>query len=237
MTIVSRHSILPRLGRLALDLLYPPRCALCRRQGSFLCDGCRGALPRADGDRCPTCWLPWDRRFCAACDAHPPAFSSLRAPYRYEGDVRTLVRAFKFGNFSALASRLGEPMVLMIEQTAFPDVLVPVPLSRRHQRERGYNQALILTRVIATYRDVPVVQALRRTSQGVPQSLTSEASSRRENVRDAFAVSRPSAVKGRRVLIVDDVATTGATLDACARVLLEAGADRVDALTFAREDA
>ena len=123
--------LLPRLGRLALDLLYPPRCALCHRQGDFLCDLCRDKLPRADGDRCPKCWLPWDRRFCSSCADEPLGFT-LRSPYRYEGEVRTLVHAFKFGNFSALAPSLALPMVLSIEAVPLPDVIVPVPLSGSH---------------------------------------------------------------------------------------------------------
>jgi ComF family protein len=220
---------------MALDLLYPPRCALCRRHGDFLCDDCRDGLPRADGDRCPKCWLPWDRHFCASCADEPLAFT-LRAPYRYEGDVRTLVHAFKFGNFSALAPSLALPMVLAIDTVPGPDVIVPVPLSGSHERQRGYNQALLLARGLGPYSTVPVVSALRRVAQGKAQSLTTDARLRRANVRTAFAVAKPDEIADRHVLLVDDVATTGATLDSCARTLLAAGASKVSAVTFARED-
>jgi ComF family protein len=235
MSAATQTSLLPRLSRLALDLLYPPRCALCHRHGDFLCNACRDALPRADGDRCPKCWLPWDRHFCVACADQPIAFS-LRSPYRYEGDVRTLVHAFKFGNFSSLAASLALPMVLAIESLPPPDVIVPVPLSGRHERQRGYNQALLLARGLGQFSRAPVVNVLKRTTQGKAQSLTNDAALRRANVRNAFAVAKRADIADRHVLLVDDVATTGATLDACAQVLLDAGASKVSAVTFARED-
>src|SRR5204862_7640393 len=117
------------------------------------------------------------------------------------------------------------------------DLIIPVPLSGRNQRDRGYNQAALLARHIGAYVGLPVAEVLRRPHAARPQSLTQDAAARRRNVEGAFALRRSASIDGHRVLLIDDVATTGATLDACARVLRSAGAKRVAALTFAREDA
>jgi ComF family protein len=224
--------------RLALDLLYPPRCALCHKHGSFLCDPCRLDLPKADGPRCRVCWLPWDGRFCPACDSHPLALDAIRSPFRYESGVRTLVHQFKFRNFSALAEALAGPMAVVASDSALAaDLIVPVPLSGHNQRNRGYNQAGLLAREIGKYLGLPVAEALRRPHSARPQSLTQDAAARRRNVEGVFSLRRGASIESRRVLLVDDVATTGATLDACARALRLAGAEGVSAVTFAREDA
>src|SRR5438309_1294055 len=146
-----------QLSRAGLDLLYPPRCAVCGRGGSFLCDPCLAALPRAEPPRCHVCWLPVAGRFCPACDAHPLAFAALRSAFRYEGSVRKLVRDFKFRNFSALAEAMAGPMVLAVSDPALTaDLIVPIPLSRGGERERGYNQAGLLAKGIAAYLGKPV---------------------------------------------------------------------------------
>jgi competence protein ComFC len=228
---------LTRLGEAALDLLYPPHCGLCHKDGAFLCDACRDGLPRADGRRCTVCWLPQPGSTCHACAEHPTALSRLRSVYRYESDVRRLVHAFKFGGQSSLAKALGDAMA---ERQAASggdyDLVVPVPLAPSRARQRGYNQAELLARRVATRLNVPLAAALRRTQDGKPQALSATAEERRRNVVGAFEVVRADAVAGRRILVVDDVATTGASLDACARTLLDAGAEDVGGLTLARED-
>jgi ComF family protein len=221
-----------------LDLIYPPRCVLCGRHGSFICDACVAGLPRADGARCDRCWLPLGpQAFCHACDEHPSPVSSLRSVFRYDGEVRRLVHAFKFGGISALGPKLGLLMTQTFdEQGLEAEVIVPVPLAGARRRTRGYNQAELLARELGKGTWVPLSEALRKRRLGPPQAGSASAEERRRNVAGAFEVSRPGEVAGLRVLLVDDVATTGATLDACALALFAAGASDVLAITLARED-
>lgn len=228
---------LSRLGAVALDLLYPPRCVLCDRLGSFLCETCLAELPRAEGRRCDACWLPLRGPACATCAAHPTSLSRLRSVFRYEGEVRRLVHAFKFGGHSALGKALaGQLARCYREQGLEADVVAPVPLTRARKRSRGYNQAGLLARELGPEIGVPVFEALRRRGNATPQASSATAEQRRANVVGVFEPAGRSDVEGKRVLLIDDVATTGATLSACAVVLLSMGASGVIGLTLARED-
>jgi len=239
---LAAPAVLSTLGRAALDLLFPPRCALCGRHGAALCDDCALALPRANPPRCPHCWSPqrpgWGCRRCGEPASGGLALEGLRSPYVFQAGARELVHALKYNYHSALASPMGELMArYLLGESLLADVLVPVPLHPRRQRVRGYNQSFLLAREVSRRLDLPLAAgALVRRRDTPPQARAVEADARRRNVAGAFDC-RPGAVAGRRVLLVDDVTTTGATLDACARVLLaEGGASSVWALTFARED-
>ena len=229
---------LSRVGRVVLDLLYPPRCSLCGRAGAFVCEACLAKLPRALPPRCARCWLPvLAGAPCGRCRVQPLRLTAIRSPFRYEGDVRRLVQAFKFGGQSALAEAMAGQIVSLVRETGLDaEVIVPVPLSTGRQRQRGYNQAGLLAAAIGKSLELPVALALRRTRSGQAQARSASAAERLRNVEGAFAVTGQGAIAGRRVMVVDDVATTGATLDACARALLKGGAAAVEAVTFARED-
>lgn len=233
-------AVLTNLGRVALDLLFPPRCALCGRHGADLCLDCADALPRAELPRCPRCWSPLrPASKCRRCGGPDRlALEWLRSPYVFEEGARDLVHALKYRHRSGLASSMGQLMARSLGGMPAPiNVVVPVPLHPRRQRARGYNQALLLAGEVSRRLDVPLVAgALARRVNTPPQAKAAGAGARRRNVAGAFE-GRPGAVAGQRVLLVDDVTTTGATLDACARVLLSSGgASAVWGLTFARED-
>lgn len=225
------------LGVQALDVLYPRQCVLCHRGGAFLCERCVEAMPLADGDRCDRCWKPvWDE-WCRRCIEEPIAVSQVRSVFRYEGEARRLVHAFKFRYLSALSESMAAPMIALASAYEIDvDAIVPTPLSSGREKERGFNQALLLARHIGKALDIPVSMALRRTRTGRSQVQSVSAEERWRNVDGAFALARGMDVADQRLLLIDDVATTCATLDACARVLLDAGAVEVSALTFARED-
>ena len=236
LVIVTKH--LQSIGRAALDLLYPPRCVLCQRAGLFLCDECVERLPRAEGRRCEVCWLPlrhdW---FCYACNEHPSSLTGLRSVFRYEGDVRRLVHAFKFGGRSCLAEALSQQLYEAYQQHGLDvDAVAAVPLTGVRRRTRGYNQAALLARNLSRWLDLPYVEPLSRRGRAAPQAQSPSAEQRRANVHGAFAIRDAASIEGRRVLLIDDVATTGATLNACATALLDAGAASVHGLTLARED-
>lgn len=217
-----------------LGLLYPPRCALCHRGGTMLCAACIASLPAAGGPRCPRCYrVTAQPRGCSVCQAHPPAFGSAVAPFELDGGARDLVHHLKYDGLSAL----GAPMAALMAGDAAPipfDVIVPVPLHRGRERSRGYNQSALLARGLARGLGARYDgEALRRVRPTKPLARSMDAAERRAIVRDAFR-AEPSRVERRHILLIDDVITTGATLDACAVALRAAGAAGVRALTFAR---
>jgi len=225
------------VGRMALDLVYPPVCGVCGRPGAFVCPGCLDTLPRTNGARCEVCWLPLRGAQCYACTSRPLPLEMLRAPFRYEGAVRHVVRAFKFGGQSSLAPLLATQLSEAYENYRFDvDLIVPVPLTGARKRWRGYNQALLLAGELGRRQQLPVVEAMRRRGSTAAQAESSGVEQRFRNVQGAFSVMKPEAVRGQRVLLIDDVATTSATLSACAVQLLDAGASAVLGLTVARED-
>ncbi len=226
-----------------LDLVFPPFCPVCRaRLGAGrrdpLCGICWQALERIDEPVCRLCGLPMTvPGLCGACRRRRPAFDYARAAARYGEVVREALHAFKFGGRRALAAPLGDllagPGSVALPADA-PDLLVPVPLHPRRQRERGFNQSSLLARRVGRAWGLPVrSDILLRTAATSPQTdLSAEA--RRANVRHAFTLRRPELVAGRHVILVDDILTTGATVGECARVLREEGAATVGVLTVAR---
>lgn len=228
--------ILDGLTRVAADLLFPPQCALCGEGGTLLCDACADALTVADGQRCKVCWMPVRRsQRCAHCVDEPPRFSSLRAAFVMDEGARRLAHELKYEGMTALA----EPMAALMAQcsdAADVDLLVPVPLYPSRERARGYNQAAELARHMAMLTGVAYEpRAARRVLNTEPLAKTMHREERRAIVAGAFAARRER-VEGRRVLLIDDVVTTGATLDACAGALLDAGAAEARCATWARAD-
>jgi ComF family protein len=234
----------------ALDLVFPALCPVCdttlgvgRRDP--LCGTCWSAISRLGApwcDRCGAASIVTEavppcvarRLTCALCVSDPPPYDYARSAALYEGPLRDAIHALKFSGRRALASPLGD---LAAEQcaTSLPDTidaLIPVPLARTRERERGFNQAALLARRIGSHLHVPIRSSwLARIRSTRPQTELS-ATERRANVRDAFRAS--NRVAGHHVLVVDDILTTGATLHACARALRAAGARRVGVLTVAR---
>jgi len=231
--------------RFLLNILFPRTCAGCRGdvpwgEDHSLCASCRDALPRWYGLTCIVCGLPLPDggARCSECRRRRRAFRFLRSALLYEGSAGKIIKAFKFGGRQDLAVPLGR---LVSEcwreepRLGAADLVLPVPLHWRRERSRGYNQAAALARVFAGRTGLPMrANVLKRRRATKPQtSLGRE--DRRENVREAFVVRHPNAVRGKTVLLIDDVCTTGATLEACARALKAAGARRVGAMTAARQ--
>lgn len=226
-----------RVKGLALDLLFPPQCVGCRAFGFFICPSCLNSLPRIQPPICPLCGKPQAQAaLCPGCWGWRPALDGIRSPFSFEGVVRQAVHSLKYRNLRAVAQPLGVLMAQYLGSNALPaDVLVPVPLHEKRLRERGYNQSALLARHISEAGGLPLEEAsLVRRKDTPPQARTTSVEQRRENVAAAFAAGR-RAFRGRRVLLIDDVCTSGATLDACAAGLKRAGAAAVWGLTLARE--
>jgi ComF family protein len=237
------------IGRLAgrvLDLLLPPRCLGCGepvdRQGG-LCAGCWARLRFLHPPWCDRCgWpLPQDGpgpQLCPACLDRPPPWERGRAALAYDEASRGLVLRFKHAGRSEGAVTFARWLATAGgELLAEADLLVPVPLHRWRLLHRGYNQAALLARHLARLSGVPWSPAALRRRRATASQQGLGAAARRANVTStAFAVpaGRRAAIAGRRVVLIDDVLTTGATLGACARVLQEAGCTRVDVLVLAR---
>lgn len=229
-----------------LDFLFPPLCHVC---GSFIpragrlhiCPSCRERMPGPAQPLCPCCGIPFagagDDHPCASCLKRPPPFQAARAALLHEGPGRDLIHAFKYNARTRLRRPLG---LLAVERlTKFvacrrPELIVPVPLHVRRLRSRGFNQALLVGQLLAAEWRIPLCrQALTRVRWTEPQ-ITLAAELRRKNVRNAFRVPDTSLVSGKRVLLLDDVFTTGSTVEECSRMLNRAGAEEVLVITLSR---
>ena len=223
------------LARAALNTLFPPRCAVGNTEGQFLHDTCEDKLPRLNKPYCSLCANPGTPRVCSWCAATAPAFDAISAPYLMEGPVTDLVHGLKYENLRASAPELGRLLAGHLKpQARAADLLIPVPLHGRRERERGYNQSALLAREVGGSTGIPVVdEALERTKNTPPQVSIAGHEDRRQNIEGAFECL--GGVEDRRVLLIDDVVTTGSTMDACAKALKEAGATRVWGLALARQ--
>jgi ComF family protein len=212
------------------ELLYPARCAGCGREGDWLCAGCLRLCAPSGPGCCPRCGATLRSPECAICRDRLRSLESVGAAYEYIGPARDLVRRFKYEGMSAAAGWMAERILARTELRG--DVLTPVPMHPRRQRERGYNQAEALARALGRATGLPVACSLRRTRHTDAQARLG-AHERWTNVRGAFAAAA-AAPAGARVVLVDDVCTTCATLEECAATLKDAGAAHVSAVVFAR---
>lgn len=232
-----------RVGATVLDLLLPPRCLKCGVEiggDGALCAECWRGIAFLQPPCCARCGLPFEvdlgaDTICGACAREPPLYARARAALRYDEASRTLVLAFKHGDKLQLAPALGRFMRRAgAELLATCDIIAPVPLHWTRLFARRYNQAAVLAHALVHDGGPAVVADLLERRRATPSQGRSGRAKRRRNVRGAFALKRGRSVAGRRVLLIDDVLTTGATVSECARVLHDAGATAVDVLTLAR---
>lgn len=215
------------------EALLPQRCIACGRFGAALHRACLEALPAATAPRCTRCWAPGPGSPCAACLADPPPFEGLRTPYRFAGVARRALLEAKFRGITEHLDPLAGAAAGAVPRSWAIDAVAPVPLHASRRRRRGFNQSELIARGVASRLGVSLrADLLRRVRSTGPQTALGR-DRRASNVAGAFgAVGEPPS----GVLLVDDVSTTGATLAAAARALLEGGAQRVYALAIARED-
>ncbi len=224
-----------RIYRQCLDLFFPPRCDGCHRTGVWLCDDCLSQVPRLTPPFCERCGDKVESgKLCARCRTSPLHIESIRSVVYFEGVLRHAMHQLKYRGRTVLAESLGGLMADYWTQHPIPiDVVVPVPLHATRLRERGYNQAGLLAREMARQAGLTLDERTLVRHRSTVSQVDLNAEQRRENVHAAFTCSGP-ALAGMRVLVIDDVCTTGSTLDACAVALKEGGATSVHALTLAR---
>ena len=236
--------LLSTAGTRLLDLLLPPRCPSCGDlvpDAARLCADCWATLNFLSGPACACCGFPFphdkgEEVLCGVCQAHPRQFDRVRSALVYDGGSRPLLLGFKHGDRTDLAPFLTDLLYLAgRDLLAESDLILPVPLHRRRLIRRRFNQAALLAAGLARKSHLPWDSLLlRRHKATIPQE--GNYSARQKNVRAAFSIGPDKAgiLKGRRILLVDDVYTTGATLQSCARELKKRGADKVYGLTIAR---
>ncbi|RME54313.1 MAG: ComF family protein [Deltaproteobacteria bacterium] len=226
-----------------LDLIFPPLCPGCGERllsAGRLCRDCAGALPEFGGEGCGICGAQGDPlseggEVCVRCSTDPPPFRRVYAAVPFAPPVDGWIHRFKYGRERALAAVLAGLVAQRIDprgEVPPPAFLVPVPLHPTRLRERGFNQALLLARSLGKWWRIPVLPSLIERIRPTPPQARLDHAARRANVAGAFRLR--GAVRGERLLLVDDVMTTGATVGACAEILREGGASRIDVVTVAR---
>lgn len=208
-------SVIRRAGSALLDLIYPPRCVLCRR-----------LLAQGQTDLCPDC-----RNGLTECGQtlHGAFFQTCVAPYRYDGALRESLLYYKFHGKQGYAAAYGRLLAPRIADALSGqyDLISWVPVSRKRKRQRGYDQARLLAAATARELGQPLTRTLKKVKHNPAQSGLDSAAERRGNVKNAYRPYRQERFAGKRVLLIDDIVTTGSTLSECSRVLQTAGAASV----------
>lgn len=235
------------LFRHLLNFLFPPFCLVCgsrtaEENNLLICNDCFRGITLISRPSCVRCGRPFltaegDDHVCGACLHSKSTITSVKALGVYDETLRRLIHLIKYkGRFAAVSVLRGllEGQALLRDYVTAHDIIVPVPLHKRRLRERGFNQAVLWGTVVGGTFRIPVqCNAVLRNRWTAPQ-VRLHGTERMNNVRNAFSVRKPSSLKNAAVLLVDDVYTTGATMNECARVIRKAGAWRVDGLVIAR---
>lgn len=234
-----------RAGTVLLDALLPPQCLSCRADVAapgVLCPACWGAIRFLGPPQCAACGVPFELpslegALCAGCLASRPAYGAARAVFRYDDGSRGLILSFKHGDRTEAAPAFGQWLARAGEElVGRADLILPVPLHWTRLFRRRYNQSALLAQSLGRVVGVPVAVDILRRRRATPSQGRLSRAGRRRNVQGAFAVgpAHHETIRGQRILLVDDVLTTGATVEACSGTLLRAGAATVDVLTLAR---
>jgi len=217
-----------------LDLLFPPRCVVCRREDAdWFCAACRSKIKKILPPLCNRCGLPLHAQACSHCQRLPLRIDGIRAMAYFEGNLRQAIHAFKYNHHPELARVLGK--MLGDHLSAFPlpaDAIAPVPLHKSRQDARGYNQSFLIAQALSLEHNLPCWEGALTRVRATRSQIELGAAERRANVEDAFQADER--VAGARVLLIDDVCTTGSTLDACSVALKLRGAKSVWGLALAR---
>ena len=222
-------------GEALLDLFFPPRCPGCGRVGSTFCDACQARIEPPPAPACIRCGHPAEADdLCPTCRETPSHLDRIASSAIFAHPLRDAIHDLKYNDGRSLARPLGARMAASWQQGGFTaDLIMPVPLHAARLAERGYNQAALLARVLSQSVGVPIDETAIVRQKATLQQAMLKAVERKENVKDAFAARR-SDLTGKNIALIDDVCTTGSTLEACAQALRAAGAASVWAFTLAR---
>jgi ComF family protein len=228
-----------------LPFVLPSQCHCCDRpleEGKKgFCADCFSQIRRLDPPFCSVCGAPFPSREvenhpCGECVTKERYFSMARALGYYEGPLQEAIHRWKYRGMLSLTSFFGEWMADALRRHwggASPDILLPVPLHKHRLRERGFNQALLLAQDLSRRTGIPCGKRILRKEKPTLPQVNLGSSEREKGVRGAFQMTEKDRLKGKSILLVDDVYTTGATVNECSKVLIAGGAERVDVLTLA----
>ncbi len=244
----TTHSTRNQVFQKIWHMLLPVNCANCQEAlwgdpNPFFCRECWSQIQPISQPTCPCCGIPFSSEIsltyspnhvCGSCRDKRPAFSKAWTLYPYQSPLKEAIGLFKYRGKVSLANPLAILMRDALPILPAVDIIIPVPLHGTRLREREYNQSLILAHHLSRHLNIPLSHtSLRRTRPTVPQtSLKRE--KRLKNLRGSFSVHQPEQVKGKTALLIDDVLTTGTTVNECAKVLRASGMDKVYVMTLAR---
>jgi ComF family protein len=233
LSIIRSHFL--NIGAKIKQFLPAQPCVLCGSMShdGLWCGACDAALPYLDAPHCPVCALPIPSgEVCGHCLTDPPLFTRTTAAFGYSFPLDKLIQALKYGEQLALANAFAEKLALRIDRNSLPDCIIPMPLHPAKLRERGFNQSALLAATLARKLNLELLaNACQRVRDTPPQSALPW-KERRKNVRNAFCCDKD--LTGKRVALVDDVLTTGASLNALAEAVQKRGASEIHAWVVAR---
>jgi ComF family protein len=229
------------------DIIFPPQCLACAEiinlpARQFFCSPCQGKIRFINDNFCPICGIPFlsspaGNHICGDCLVNPPYYVQARAVAGFETVIMDAIHKFKYGRSIFAGNTLG----LFMAGFSFPDfvfseysLLIPVPLHIKRLRERGFNQSLLLAKEIGRKYRIPVNFSLLKRSKFTLTQTGLNKAEREKNIKGAFAVTDEKKIADKNIILIDDVYTTGATINECSRVLLKAGAQKVAVLTLSR---
>lgn len=233
----EKNGIMSELKNNLLNLFFPPKCVGCGVLGSLFCDDCKADILTVSGQTCPMCnKISPKGKFCSRCRPKTALSGIASACYFREGTIKEAIHSFKYENVHSLSIDLSRLLIDLLgrEKISF-DVICFVPITKKREGWRGYNQAEILAQAVADHFQTLLVPALKKvketkTQVGLPKKK------REQNLKDAFKFKgKKDQIQGKRILLVDDVVTTGTTLNECGRALKSAGAREIWAITIAKE--
>jgi len=219
-----------------VDFVYPPTCAGCQKPGTLWCPDCQERTQLlGESGICPTCGYPSPNgKICADCKTNPPPYTALRSWAEFAGPVREALHSLKYKSNLGLGAVFAEPLLAILDRMGWDyDAVIPVPISKEHLATRGYNQAAILARPIALALHKPMLRKTIVRTKETKSQVNLPREERFKNLQSAFLGNSAKLIH-KKVLLVDDISTTGATLMSCTQALLEAGCSQVFCLTVAR---
>lgn len=224
--------MLTKLKNDILDFIFPPHCLYCGRLGRFICDDCRGKIIRIKRQSCPFCHKESEAgSSCPTCHRSHRLYGVRALGFFHDPILKQIIHQFKYEGISAAGGELAEMLAPLVGAV---DILTFAPVTRQRYNQRGYNQAEILAIGLGSLLEKPVYRGLKKIRQ-TKRQVGLKRRERLANLEGAFVTADPEMIVGKEVLVIDDVLTTGATLEECAKVLRKVGAKRVRGLVLARE--
>ncbi len=224
--------------KLFLDIFFPRQCIFCNSADTWLCEECLSQIVLIKSPTCPTCKkLTPKGQFCSRCRSKTSMTGIMVAAYYEEGPLKNAITNYKYKYIAELSDPLSDLLINHLQTFALPSdvLLVPVPLHRSRLHQRGFNQSAILAQKVAEAFGLGYEEKILVRNRKTKPQVELSGKARRENVKGAFTCQNPEAVFGRNILLIDDVCTTGATLDECAKELKKNKASQVWGLVLARQ--